>query len=136
MTEETMTEDNFDRGDRAEKALAAVGYGHAAETKGITISTPDGESVPGPEGYPISDLIADLGHYSARCGFEFSELVNAGIEHFGCDCVEQAFAADEDWGEELQSAENADRVRHILRVNGVPEERWVDCFVKLGVPYE
>jgi len=124
--------DNFQRGDRALHALQAAEYNDPESTKGIELPTPTGEMVPGPEGYPISDLIADLCHLARRYDFDFMQLIEMGIKHYGSDCVEQAFHADEDWGPVLDERAQ-ERATQVLRINGVPERYDLEIFVMVGI---
>ena len=65
-------------------------YEPLENTINFTVPTPDGEEVPGPAAYPISDLISDLFHLAAQNHVPIEPLVDHAMEHFGCDIVEQA----------------------------------------------
>ena len=126
--------DNFTRGDKALEALTAVGYQDPERTLGITIPTPDGGEVPGPEGYPISDLVADLCHLAQRSRLDFMHLLDEGVEHYGADIIEQAFQNDdENWGECLQAKSNIPVAETVLRTAGVPARYDDAIFVKTGL---
>lgn len=124
--------DNFERGDRARRALDAGGYERLEDTINITIPTPDGKEVEGPGGYPISDLIADLCHLAQRHGLDVGSLLSEGIEHYGADCIEVAWEHSSEWNSLLQSEDNIDRARSVLRTAGVPEVFDHAIFVKVG----
>lgn len=129
-----MSHDNFERGDTALRALLAIGFEDPA-TVSNELPTPDGGTkvVPHVQGYPIYDLVADLCHLAQRTGLDPWRMLTEGIEHYGADCVEQAWRHSDDWGEMLQEPENIDRARRVLRVAGVPEEYDEGVLVKVGL---
>jgi hypothetical protein len=124
---------NFDRGDRALQALAAADYRDPAETVGMKLPTPDGGEAPGPEGYPISDLIADLAHLAQRNGFDFQKLIDEAWSHYGADVVEQAWENSDDWHDTLQDESNQARACAVLRTAGVPMQFDHEVMVKVGI---
>ena len=125
--------DNFDRATNARKALDAGPYECLEDTINYTIPTPDGDEVAGPQGYPISDLIADLFHLAAQNGLEIEPLVTSAMEHFGCDIVEQAWEHNDDWHPEMQHEDNIVRTKDMLHMHGIPELFWPGIFIKLGL---
>lgn len=106
--------DNFDRGDRAFKALKRGGYvpDDAAEVPQDWVA----------ENYQIPDLICDLLHLARRSGGEVADTIARAVGHYGSDCVEQAWQNDEGWANCLQDAANMERAERVLEVCGVPEE--------------
>lgn len=132
--------DNFQRGDRALEALAVYRDEPLENTLEVVLPTPDGGEVRSPEldGYVISDLIADLLHVAARFGINPMDKIDQGIQHFGADCIEQAWEADAEnenaeWSDMLQAKSNIEHAAKILAINGVPEEYYNDIFVKVGI---
>lgn len=124
---------NFERGDKALQALTAVGYRNPSETEGITLPMPSGKEVLGSEGYPIADLIADLLHLAQRNGFDVAALLSEGMEHYGADCIEQAWEHSDNWDNTLQSKENIPRAESVLRSAGVPDVFDQAIFAKVGL---
>jgi len=115
--------DNFERGDRAERALLAY--------RGTKDLNPLGE--PFPDGYPISDLIADLCHLLARHGLDVQERVMTGLADFGADVIEQAWEHSEDWASELQDASNLQRALSVMQSAGVPEAAHDEALRRVGL---
>lgn len=126
---------NFERGDKAERALEAAGYAPVEDTIDNEVPLPNGELVVAFEGYVISDLIADLCHLAQRHGLaeDIAALVAAGVEHYGADCVEQAWENSDEWDNELQSKDNLPRAERILSLAGVPAVFWAPVMIKLGL---
>ncbi len=99
---------NFDRGDRAERALRAVGVTHVRG---------DGFA----DGYPLSDHIADLCHLARRHDLDVRAVVARGVAHFAADVIEQAWQHSEDWAATLQDPANLDRALSVMATAGVPD---------------
>lgn len=128
--------DNFERGDKAAQALKAVGYESAEDTADLSLPTPDGGEVRGTaDCYPIADLIADLLHLAQRNGAKVDDIIERGVKHYGADCVEQAFHASEEWGEELTGPLNVARAAEVLEACGVPEQYHYGVFVYVGLKH-
>lgn len=108
--------DNFDRGDRAFRALRAAGYAE-----------------PVLQDYNVADLIADLCHTAQRNGFDVGTVVGNGVSHYGSDCIEQAWANDDGWDNMLQAPENVARAHDILVACNVPELFHEDALRKCGL---
>jgi len=112
---------NFDRGDKALRALEAAGYERLEDTLDYTIPTPDGREVPGTPGYPIGDLIADLYHLAQRHELDMTELIHMGACHYASDVIEQAWKNDDRWESCLQHEANIPRATEVMRAAGVDE---------------
>ena len=125
---------NFDRGDRAKRALEnSGGYEPVENTLDLKIPRPDGTEADGHSGYPISDLIADLFHLTTRYSLDPSDMVREAWEQFGADIVEQAWENDEEWpSDTLQDSSNIPAANTVLELNGVPQEHFQGIYVKVG----
>ena len=99
---------NFDRGDRAETALRAIGV---TDHRGDEFA----------DGYPLSDHIADLCHLARRNDLDVTTVVTRGIVHFGADVIEQAWQHSSDWAPTLQDPANLDRALTVMATAGVPD---------------
>lgn len=126
--------DNFDRSEKALRALSAYGGETIEQTMDLTIEHPvTGEVARLPEGYPISDLIADLLHVATTYGVDPMEKINEGIEHWGADIVEQAWEHDDKWHSSLQDPTNIEHAETVLTLNSVPMLYWPGIMTKVGL---
>lgn len=136
-----MGPDNFERGDRALKALAAYSSNLPLHIENEQELVETGKHafnfagmLPTPiEGSPISYLIADLCHVMRRHDLQVDEIVTNAIEHFGSDVIEQAWENDKEWHSHLQDESNLDRAKQVMEAAGVPEQYHDGAMKKSGI---
>lgn len=125
--------DNFERGDRAMRAMEAYrGAGGASDEEGV-LGLEGSEEFGWIKGYPIGDLFADLLHLCARYDVDGPAMMAQGMEHYGADLIEQAWEHSDDWDDTMQSPANLTRAQDILEINNVPLVFWGDIMVKVGL---
>jgi hypothetical protein len=124
--------DNFERGDRALKALFAYRENPDIDLPSAEELAEAGAHTIIREGSGIAYLIADLMHVAQRVGVAVPAILAEGMEHYGCDCIEQAWENSEEWANNLQDESNLERAEAVLETAGVPTAFWRACMVKTG----
>lgn len=128
-----MSTTNFERGDTAARALAAIDYPPIEDTIGEMIPTPDGELREAKGGWSVGDLIADLCHLMRRHDLDVDDVIERGVTHFAADVIEQAWEHDDGWADCLQDGDNHERAMAVMASAGVPERVREDALRYVGI---
>lgn len=135
--------DNFERGDKALKALLAYGIPNdnpegdqevfSALGRALGADEEDLPTEPVAKNYPIGDLIADLLHLNQRYGGSVADIIDRGVAHYAADVIEQAWENSEDWDDTLQSEDNISRAIDVMETAGVPEPYHQHALILTGI---
>jgi hypothetical protein len=110
--------DNFERIDKATRALDAGGYPSPQTEDGVA---------------SISDMIADLLHLAQNNGENIQGIWEKGLTDYGADTIEQAFQDNKEWDSPLQTHANVARAIKVLEAAGVPEHMHYPCLIHVGL---
>lgn len=138
-----MDMDNFKRGDRGEAVMRY--YTDPDGLKGGSADSPmkgepwDLSPIGGssehhfPDGYPVSDMIADVCHALRRHDIDIDQVLHKAVAQFAADVIEQAWENSEEWDDHMQDESNIERAVTVMEAAGVPEWARQEALVLTGL---